>query len=221
MGRAAESKGATPRRGGVGGQIGGSYFVATQDYSTGALPRFDFAGHFRYVIAKGFRLQLSPGFSWSGYSKEESPPFTDFRFPADRTKEEYLTLLIPVSAQGQLTWDLGHWHWHLGAGPGIYRVLVENHRKTLEDPVTFRPHRGLYLGGSGELGVERFFKALPSTSVEFSVVGHYVNATRDDQFPTGWNSSLGAAAVRVGASYYFDLQRAKKAPELPLPASGK
>ncbi|HEY3214858.1 MAG TPA: hypothetical protein VGK93_00045 [Candidatus Eisenbacteria bacterium] len=219
--RAAEPQGASRGRGGVGGQIGGSYLVATQDYSKGALPRFDFAGHFRYVLAGWFRMQVSPGFTWSGYSKEEPPPFTDFRFPTDQTKEHYLTLLIPVSVQGQLTWDLGPWHWHLGAGPGIYRVLVENHRKTLEDPVTFRPHRGPYLGGSAELGAERFFKILPSTSVEFSIVGHHVTATRDDQFPTGWNSNLRAAAVRVGATYYFDLKRVKKAPELPLPGTGK
>ena len=218
---AAESKGASPGRGGVGGQIGSALFFADQDYSKGALPRFDFAGHFRYVVARSLRLQVSPGFTWSGYSKEEVPPFTDPRFPQDQTKERYLTLLLPVSVQGQFTCDLGSWHWHLGAGPGLYRVLVENRRKVVEDPVTFRLHRGLYLGGSSELGVERFFKALPSTSVEFSIIEHYVSAVRDDQFPNGWNSNLGVAAFRVGANYYFDLQRPKKAPELPLPGAGK
>ncbi len=218
---AAESQGASRGRGGVGGQIGSSYFFADQEYSKGALPRFDFAGHFRYVVARGLRIQVSPGFTWSGYSKEEPPPFCDPRSPGDQTKEHYLTLLVPISVQGQFTWDLGPWHWHLGAGPGLYRVWVENHRKVLEDPVTFRPHRGVYFGGSAELGVERFFKVLPSTSVEFSVAGDYVSAVRDDQFPTGWNSNLGAAGVRVGANYYFNLERAKKAPELPLPGAGK
>jgi len=219
--RAAESGGASAGRGGVGGQIGGSYFFAADDYSVGAQPRFDFAGHFRYVVTRRFRLQVSPGFTWSGYSKEEPPPFIDPDVPEDQTKEHYLTLLVPISVQGQFTWDLGPWHWHAGAGPGLYRLWVENHRKVLEDPVTFRLHRGTYFGGSGELGVERFFKALPSTSVELSIAGHYVSAVRDDQFPTGWNSNLGAAGIRLGANYYFDLERAKKAQELPASGGGK
>ena len=70
-------------------------------------------------------------------------------------------------------------------------------------------------------GMERFFKVLPSTSVEFSIIGHYVSAVRDDQFATGWNSNLGAAGIRVGANYYFDLERAKKAQELPASGGGK
>jgi hypothetical protein len=209
------SGGATPGRGGVGGLLGASSIYMAEDYSKGALPRFDFAGQFRYVMSRSFRLQISPGLTWAAYSKTEPPPFTDIKNPGDLTKERYLTLLVPVSTQLQLTFGRSPWHYHLGAGPGVYRVWVENHRKVLVDPQTFRLHRGTYLGFSAEMGVERFLKALPNTSVEVSAVHHYVMATRDDQFPTGWNSSLGAVALRVGTNYYFDLKRPKKE-ELPL-----
>jgi hypothetical protein len=202
-------------RGGVGGLIGGSLFYASEDYSQGAQPRFDFNGQFRYFLSRGFRFQVSPGFTWSAYSKKEPPPFTDPKFPGDQTKEEYLALVVPVSAQLQMVWGKSQWVYHLGAGPGIYRVWVENHRKVLIDPVTLRLHRGAYLGWTAELGVERFLKALPNTSIEVSAAHHNVFATRDDQFPTGWNSPVGVIALRAGTNYYFDLNRPKKAPDLP------
>jgi hypothetical protein len=207
---------ATPGRGGVGGLIGGSFFYSSDDYSKGALPRFDFSGQFRFIMRRSLRFQVSPGFTWSAYSKTEPPPFTDPAFPNDRTKEEYLALLNPVSAQLQLVWGRSTWLYHLGAGPGVYRLWVENHRKVLRDPQTFRLHRGAYYGFTIEAGVERFLKALPSTTIEVSAASHSVFSTRDDQFPTGWNSPAGAIALRAGTNYYFDLNRPKKTPDLPV-----
>ena len=209
--------GAMPGRGSVGGLIGGSYFYKANEYSKGALPRFDFSGQLRYVFSRGFRLQVSPGFTWAAYSKTEPPPFPDFRSPGDLTKEGYLALVVPISAQLQMTWGKSAWHYHLGAGPGVYRVWVQNHRHVLVDPQTFRLHRDAYLGFTAEAGVERFLKALPNTSVEVAATHHYVLATRDDQFPTGWNSPVSLAGVRVGTNYYFDVNKPKKTSELPLP----
>ncbi|NOT34369.1 MAG: hypothetical protein HOP12_09390 [Candidatus Eisenbacteria bacterium] len=217
----APRSGATTGRAGVAGYVGASKFVAAEDFSTGALPRFDFAATLRYVLSPGWRLQVSPGFTWSGYSKQEVPPFTDPQFPGDTTKEHYLALLTPVSAQLQYTWMSGSLLWHLGAGPGVYRVAVQNHRKTLQDAVTLRRHQGLYLGGSGELGMEKFLKSLPTTSVELALVDHFVLATRDDQFPSGWNSAINAASFRIGMNYYFETKTlARKKETLPASATG-
>ena len=58
-------------------------------------------------------------------------------FPADVTKENMLTLVLPVSAQLQYTQKRGAWLYHLGAGPGLYRVWVENRRKVLKDPLNY------------------------------------------------------------------------------------
>ena len=217
---ATDSTGAGPGRGGVGGPIGGSIMVLEEEYSEGALPRFDFSGQWRYAFSNSWRVQFSPGFTWSAYAKEEPIPFTDPRYPADVTKERMLTLLVPVSAQLQWTKHSGSWIYHLGAGPGVYRVWVQNRRKVLKDPITFKEHRGLYLGGTGQIGAERFFKALPSTSLEFALAMHYVVAKRDDQFPSGFNSALGNASLRVGTNYYFSMNRNPKPAETALPGGG-
>jgi hypothetical protein len=209
--------GMVPGRGGVGGQLGGSYFTFDGDYSSGVQPRFAFAGNLRYVVSEWLRLQFSPGFTWTAYSNTEPVPFQDLNFPTDTTKDGYLTLLVPISLQGQWLVHRGAWHYHLGAGPGLYRVWVENHRKVLKDRTSKRLHRGLYPGASAELGVERFMKVLPSTSVEVAVVSHLVFAQRDEQFINGFNSNVGAVEARVGANYYFDLQRQlKRETDLPL-----
>lgn len=217
----AAKAGSIPGHAGVGGSIGGSYFVAADDFSKGAQPRFDFAATLRYVFADAWRLQVSPGFTWSAYSKEQPPPSLDPAYPGDLTKEEYITQITPVTAQLQYTWGRDRTRWHLGAGPGLYRLVVQNHRKTLEDAVTFAPHKGVYLGGSVELGFERFLRSLPTTSVEVTATNHFVLATRDDQFPAGWSSSLDAVALRIGMNYYFDVGILdREARKLPPSARG-
>src|SRR4029453_6986931 len=193
---ASDSTGAAPGRGGIGGLIGGSFMLVDADYSKGALPRFDFAGHWRYVFSRSFRMQVSPGFTWSGYAQEEPIPFTDPRYPADQTKHNMLTLIVPISGQIQYTRHRGPWVYHAGLGPGVYRVWVENRRKVLKDPTTFAVHRGTYPGGTAEIGAERFFKALPSTSVEVQTVFHFIFAQWDEQFPNGFNSNLGNLGLR-------------------------
>jgi phosphoribosylformimino-5-aminoimidazole carboxamide ribotide isomerase len=170
---------------------------ADADYSEGASSRPAFAGHFRYVVSPHFRWQISPGFTWSGYSSKLKMPVPDGNFPADTQKSTNLVLLLPMTFQLQYLVHTKRWHYHLGAGPGVYRLWIENERVPLVDPVSFFRHQGLYAGVSGELGVERFVRALPSTSVEACVASHWVFAQRDDQFPTGYNSFLAATEVPI------------------------
>jgi hypothetical protein len=207
-----------PGQGGVGGGIGGSYFGVDRmfgadwfgDYSKWAMPRFSFAGQLRYVHSKHWRWQVSPGFTWTAYKTGTVIPFTDVNFINDKTKDNLLVQLLPVSAQVQYVVKRGNWLYHAGAGPGVYRVWVENRRSIYKDPVTFRLHRGLYPGGSFEFGAERFLKSITTTSVEFTWANHLVLAQRDEQFPSGYNSNLMATELRVGVNYYFDPLRKKK-----------
>jgi hypothetical protein len=118
-----------------------------------------------------------------------------------------ITLVLPISAQLQWTPTRGPWHYHVGAGPGAYRVWVENRRKVVKDPLTKVNHKGIYPGMSGQIGVERFLKAQPTTSLEFSIAGHWAFADRPEQFPSGYNSALLGVEFRVGANYYFDVSR--------------
>lgn len=216
----AKREGALSGRGAIGAMAGATYFFAAQDYSDGAQPRLSFSGHFRYLINKGWQWQVSPYFTWSAYAVGTDAPFQDPNFPADTEKDFHLTQIVGANAQLQKVWTRPRTRWHVGAGPAIYRVVVQNHRKVLKDPVTDRLHQGAYLGASAELGVERFLKSLPNTSLEWTVAMHTAFAKRDDQFPSGYNSSVAAAEFRFGSHYYFDFKK-PKAPGLPKSAGKK
>lgn len=203
--------GHTPGRGGLGGTIGGSYLAADGDYSKGAQPRLSFAGTFRYVIAPGSRWQIAPTYTWAAYTNTEALPFLDANFPADTRKDRVLTQMAGAHVQYQKVWGKGRSLWHLGAGPGIYRVWVQNRRKVYKDPVTKVLHQSLHLGGSAELGYERFLKALPNTSIEVTGAWHAAFAKDDDKFPSGFNGNPMFGELRVGGNYYFDFNRKKPA----------
>jgi hypothetical protein len=201
--------------GSMGGSLGVSAFIADADYSsrrnadgtfgdTDVRERFSFAATFRYGMTSSLRWQISPGYTWTGYTEDSPIPFTDPNFPADATKEKMLTQVLPVTAQLQWVVQRGGWLYHIGSGPGVYRVWVQNRRKVLKDPVSKKLHRGFYPGASGELGASRALKGLPGTELEFSLGGHWIFAERDEQFPSGFNSFLSFLDARVGLHYTFD-----------------
>ncbi len=224
---AAQEMGYVPGKGGIGGQIGVSYFRLDRafgsdwfsDYSAGAESRFSFSGQFRYVFTPNFRFQLSPGFTWTAYSRNYRAPFSDPNFPNEIGKGSYLTLIAPVSAQAQFVVKRGWWLYHAGAGPGLYRVWVENHRKVLKDPVTEKIHRRVYPGGSAEIGAERFLKSLTSTSIEGTLAGHLAFARDNERYVNGFNGNLLVLEARVGVNYYFDTAVSQKKATEPLPLS--
>ena len=203
-------------RGAIGGQAGGSFFWADGDYSQGARQRLAFSGHFRYVFSPHLRWQISPGFTWTGYNGSTPAPVPDGNYPQDVTKRTNLTLLLPMTFELQYLMHTQKWHYHLGAGPGVYRIWIENRRILLVDPVSFNKHQNLCPGVTGEVGVERFIKNLKSTSVEMTVATHWVFAKDAKTFPSGYNSFLAATEIRLGANYYFDMSRLKK-PSTALP----
>jgi hypothetical protein len=219
-----------PHRGSLGGLLGVSQTFADGDYSFArdargnfgsrdARPRFAFSGNFRYVINPWLRWQVSPGFFWAGYDQKSPMPFIDPNYPNEQNKKSVLTLVMPISAQLQLTRAIGGWIYHAGGGPGVYRVWVENRRKVLKDPVSKKLHRGFYPGASVQLGAEHFLKSLPSTAIEVSAAGHWTFADRPEQFPSGFNSALLATELRVGANYYFDVSRFSKPKRPGAPAA--
>lgn len=205
----AARSGARPGRGSVGGQIGVSKFVSEGDYSSDSDPRFSFAGQFRYVISPSFRWQASPYFTWTAYKVGSKAPFPDPIFNNRTIKDFYLTQMVGMDAQIQWTLERGKWVWHLGAGPAVYRIVVQDSRKVIRDPLTDRLHQGTYAGAAAEWGVERFMKMLPNTSLEWTIAYHTAFAKRDAQFPSGWNGMASALETRVGAHYYYDFKKSK------------
>jgi hypothetical protein len=204
------TKGAIPGRGAIGGQVGSSWMFAGGDYSSGSQPRLTFMGHFRYQSSTHWGWQVSPYFTWNGYVSHESAPYEDLNFPGEGTsKENYLTQFVGVDAQLQWFGGGGRSRWHIGAGPSIYRVIIENHRKVLKDPITLELHSGTHLGGSVEYGYERFLKKLPNTSIEFTTAYHVAFAKSDFRWQAGWNDNPMAIEVRLGAHYYYDFRKPK------------
>ena len=204
------TRGPLPGRGAIGGQIGGTWMYADGDYSEGSQPRFSFAGHFRYVISRGWGWQVSPYFTWAGYVSHAQAPYVDLNFPAGgTTKEKYLTQILGADTQLQWFTGKGRQRWHLGAGPSVYRVVVQNHRKVLKDPVSLELHSGSHMGANAELGMERFMKKLPNTSIELTAAWHMAFARDDVRFVSGWNGSPAVVEFRVGAHYYYDFRKPK------------
>ena len=204
--------GATAGRGAVGGQLGSSYIFTGEEYSEGAQPRLSFIGHFRYVMNKGWGWQVSPYFTWNGYVSRAKAPFTDLNFPtAGNSKQFYLTQIVGASAQLQMSRGSGRQRWHLGAGPALYRVVIQNHRKVVKDPASLELHSGTHLGVSAELGFERFVKRLPNASVEVTAAYHMAFARDNIRFISGWNGAPMLAELRLGGHYYYSFRRGKPA----------
>ncbi len=214
------TKGALPGRGGIGGQIGGTYMFADGDYSEGSQPRLSFTGHFRYVINKRWGWQFSPSFTWNGYVSHADAPFVDLNFPNEGvSKQFYLTQVLGVSSQLQWYAGSGRSRWHLGAGPAVYRVVVQNHRKVVEDPFTHELHDGMHMGAVGELGVEHFLKRLPNTSLELTASWQAAFAKSNGRWQTGWNGNPMLAELRFGGHYYYDFRKPK--PKSTKPGLGR
>ena len=210
------TKGPLAGRGGIGGQIGSSYIVAGPDYADGAQPRFTFIGHFRYQVNSTWGWQVSPYFTWNGYVSHENAPFVDPNFPTEGlSKQEYLTYVRGGAAQVQWFQGKGRSRWHLGLGPAVYQVVVENHRKVVEDPASHELHSGLHLGANAEFGYEKFLKKLPNTSLEGTVAWQAAFARSDERFPSGWNANPHLIELRFGAHYYYDFRKPKPTSSKP------
>ncbi len=203
--------------GAIGGQVGGSYLFAGGDYAKGAEPRFSFAGSFRYVASPGWGWQVDPYYTWAGYAVNTRAPFTDPAFPDEPYKDHYLAQVTGANAQLLLFRDRGTWLWHLGAGPAFYRVLLEDNRKIIKDPVTFSRHRATYVGATAEIGAEHFLKSLTTTSLEWTLAWHMAFAKDDEHFPSGYSNNPQVLELRFGAHYYYDLALGKKPGATPAP----
>ena len=204
------TKGPLPGRGGIGGQIGTAWIVSEGDYSAGSQPRFTFIGHFRYQVNKSLGWQVSPYFTWNGYVSHVDAPFVDLNFPNDGLqKEEYITQILGAAGQVQWFRGSGRTRWHIGVGPTIYQVIVQNHRKVVEDPISHELHKGVHMGANAELGYERFLRKLPNTSIEATAGWQIAFAKSEGRWQAGWNGNPMAVEARLGVHYYYDFRKAK------------
>lgn len=202
--------GKLPKHGAIGAQVGSSWIYGGGDYGKGSQPRFSFAGSFRYVASHHWGWQINPYFTWAGYVPSKQTLIPAVTPPPTYVEPDYLAQIAGANGQLMYLKSRGPWTWHIGAGPALYRVVLQNHRKVVKDPVTYKKHQGTYMGATAELGTEYFLKAMPSTSLEWTVAWHSAFAKRDDQFKSGFNDVPQAVEFRFGGHYYFDLVPKKK-----------
>lgn len=208
-------------RGSIGGQAGLLWLIAGGDFSKGAQPRLSFSGHFRYMISPAWRWQVSPYFGWNAYRTGEPAPYPDLNHPADVDKDHMITEIAGGAAQLQRVSAHGRTRWHVGVGPAVYRIVVEDQRKVSADPLSLERHHTTHLGATAELGWERFMKALPNTSVEWTFAYQTAFAADKTKFPSGWNDSPGGVEFRLGAHYYYNFDRNKKPAVSTKPGLGR
>ncbi len=207
--RAARS-GSRAGRGSIGSQLGGAYIVSGGNYRENAEPRFSFAGSFRYVVSPALRWQVNPYFMWNAYKSDFFYRIPDLNYMNGPVQDDLLTQIVGASAQLQRVGGKGAWRWHLGAGPALYRVVLQNHRRVVKDPVSRALHQGTYLGATAEYGAERFLSSQPNVSLEGTLAYQTAFAKDDARFPSGFNGVPGAVEIRFGGNYYFDFKAPKK-----------
>jgi hypothetical protein len=197
--------------GAAGAQIGASYMAAGGDYAKGAQSRFSFTGSLRYASSRQWGWQVNPYFTWAAYKSGTASPLYDKAFAsAHPTKDNYLTQLVGGDAQLLLFRSRGASTWHVGAGPGIYRVVLQDYRKVIKDTTTFALHQGTYVGATAEIGVEHFLKSLTTTSLEWTLAWHSAFAKDAKRFPNGFSDTPQVVELRFGVHYYFDPSPGKK-----------
>lgn len=214
----AARSGARPGRGSIGAQLGGAYIVSGEDYAKNAQPRFSFAGSFRYVVSPGWRWQVSPYYAWNAYAADLARPINDLNYQGVPIQDVVLTQIVGGNGQIQRSGGSGTMKWHIGAGPAIYRVVVQNHRRVVKDPATRAIHQGTYLGATVEAGFERFLRSQPNVSLEWTAAYQTAFARNDKLFPSGFSSEPGAVEIRFGGHYYFDFKAPKKPGGIPARA---
>ena len=193
-------------KGSLGGSLGVPTILATGELKRGQRPRIIGKGHFQYVMDNDWRLSFRGGFGWLGYSDKFNAPFLLQAAAAggDSTRGDQLVILNPFTAVLTYTRRMSKsWQAFVGAGPGAYRVNIQNDHRTLFDPVTHSRYRYGSLGASGEGGMEYFLPANRNVSLEGVGTIHYLFKGNKDRFPSGYSGKHMFLDLSLGVNVYF------------------
>jgi hypothetical protein len=179
--------------------------LATGELKRGQRPRIIGKLHFQYVMSRDWRLSLRAGFGWLGYDDTPAPFVLQAEQPAgDPTRTDQLVIFNPFSAVLAYTHKLSDsWQGFVGAGPGMYRVNIQNDHRTIFDPVTHARYRYFSPGASAEGGAEYFLAANRNVSLEGVSSIHYLLRDNKDRFPSGYSGKHMFLDVSIGVNVYF------------------
>jgi len=216
-----------PGKGSVGGTIGFPIILATGELKQGQMPRLMGKANFQYVINKDWRTSFKFGYGWFGWSDKFNAPFILQAAEAggDTTKGDQLLILNPFTATMQYTHELSkNWLAWVGAGPGVYRVNIQNDHRTIYDPVTHERFKFGSFGVSGTAGAEYFIPANKNVSLLGSATIDYLFNSNTEKYPSGYSGKYMFMDLSIGVNVYFKPLGAKSAPtpvpsEIPPPSS--
>src|SRR5262245_37647255 len=209
-----------PGKGSLGGSVGVPFILAPGELKRGQEPRVIGKLHFQYVFKPDWRLSLRAGYGWLGFSDEVDAPFILQAEQAngDTTKGDQLLIYNPFTAVMQYTHTFNKtWMAFLGAGPGVFRVNIQNDHRTIFDPVTHERYKYGSFGLSGEGGAEYFLSANRNVSFEGLGSLNYLFESNKDKFPSGYSGKNIFLDFSFGVNVYFR-PLGSPAPPAPVPS---
>lgn len=210
-----------PGQGSIGMRIGVPYFLSDADTKLGQKPRMLISANFGYRFSPAWRLMTDFGFGWVVYKDDELAPYkvvneTD----SVATRQDLMTKVVPIDATliRNLNGGAKKWSPYIGVGATINRMEIDNQRRKIQDPATFKPWINWAPGIHAILGEELFIPAKPTVALDFSVKYTYLFSKNEKDFPSGFTGNDSFLAFNFGVNVHF-WPGGKPVEVAPAPAS--
>ena len=195
-----------PGQGSLGARIGAPFFLSDADTKLGQKPRLLMSANFGYRFSPNWRLMTDFGFGWVVYKDDEPTPYkvvneTD----SIGVRQDLMTKIVPINAT--LIYSLnGHakkWSPYVGGGVTINRMEIDDQRRKIQDPATFKPWVDWAPGVHALLGEEFFIPAKPTVSLDFSARYTYLFSENTKDFPSGFTGNDSWLSFSFGVNVHF------------------
>ena len=195
-----------PGQGSLGMRIGVPYFLGDADTKLGQKPRMLISANFGYRFSPAWRLMTDFGFGWVVYKADELAPYkvvneTD----SVATRQDLMTKIVPIDATliRNFNPDAKKWSPYAGVGFTINRMEIDNQRRKIQDPATFKPWVDWAPGIHGIIGQELFIPAKPTVALDFSIKYTYLFSKNTEDFPSGFSDNDSFLAFNFGVNVHF------------------
>ncbi len=103
-------------------------------------------------------------------------------------KQDLMTKIVPVDATliHVFDGDAKKWSPYIGAGLSITRMEIDNQRRKIQDPATFKPWINWAPGVHAMVGEELFLQSNENVSLDFSIRYTYLFSENTEDFPSGF-----------------------------------
>ena len=214
-----------PGQGSLGARIGIPYFLSDFDTKDAQRPRLLASANFGYRFSPNWRLMTDFGFGWVIYKDDAPLPYKVVNSTDSvSVKQDLMTKIVPINATLIHTFNgnARKWSPYAGAGLTINRMEIDNQRRKIQDPATFKPWVNWAPGVHALLGQEYFIPANQNVSLDFSLRYTYLFSENKEDFPSGFTGNDSFISAAFGVNVHFwplgtkPVEAVAPAPE-PLP----